>query len=121
MIIILIYDIDNLYRGEYRQMKERVLRKLFLGFIQIHILYHAGKEPIYGVLMIDELERHGYKISAGTLYPILNSLSKNGLLRKKDQLSGGKIRKYYTLTAAGRNVLAEATVKAEELARELRQ
>ena len=102
-------------------MKDRVLRKLFLGFIQVHILYHAGKGPIYGIFMIDELERHGYKISAGTLYPILNNLSKNGLLLKKDQLRGGKIRKYYTLTAAGRDVLSEATVKAAELASELKQ
>ncbi|MDW7738849.1 MAG: PadR family transcriptional regulator [Bacillota bacterium] len=102
-------------------MKQQILRKLFLGFIQLHILYHAQKESVYGVFMIDELKSHGYDISAGTLYPILNSLAAGGLLTKTNRLVGGKIRKYYRITTAGKKVLREATAKAEELARELRQ
>ena len=61
-------------------MQEPVLRKLFLAFIQVHILHHDKKEPIYGAWMIDELKRHGYEISAGTLYPIFHNLEKDGLL-----------------------------------------
>ncbi len=102
-------------------MKKRILRKLFLGFIQIHILYHAQKEPFYGSLMIGELKRHGYEISAGTIYPILNNLADSGLLQKTNRLVDGKIRKYYSITAAGAQVLQEAIEKAEELAKELRQ
>lgn len=102
-------------------MKERILRKLFLGFMQVHILYHAQKEPIYGVCMIEELKEHGYDISAGTLYPLLHSLSTGGLLAKEEQVIGGKIRKYYTITPAGEDVLKEASKKAEELVRELKE
>ena len=41
-------------------------REFFLGFIKIHILYHASKEPIFGVEIAEELARHGYSISPGT-------------------------------------------------------
>ena len=100
-------------------MKERILRKLFLGFMQVHILYHAQKEPIYGVSMIEELKSHGYDISAGTMYPLLHTLEASGLLTKKERLMGGKIRKYYTITPAGEEALNEASIRAEELVKEL--
>ena len=51
-------------------MDKQTFRNFFLGFIKIHILYHASKEPIYGQEFSDELHRHGYEISFGTLYPI---------------------------------------------------
>jgi len=102
-------------------MKGKILRRLFLGFIQVHILYHAQKEPVYGTFMIDELKNHGYDISAGTLYPIINNLAEAGLLKKTDRVIKGKVRKYYTITPAGTNVLAEAKEKAEELLREIRE
>jgi PadR family transcriptional regulator, regulatory protein PadR len=102
-------------------LKEQILRKLFLGFIQIHILYHAQENPFYGVFMIEELKSHGYDISAGTLYPILNNMAAGGLLAKTNRLVGGKIRKYYSITDAGTEVLLEATAKAKELVREIRE
>ncbi len=122
--ISLVYNIDYRYRNTNSKvisLKEQILRKLFLGFIQTHILYHAQKEPIYGVFMIDELKSHGYDISAGTLYPILNNMAEGGLLVKTNRLVGGKIRKYYSITDAGTEVLLEATAKAKELVREIKQ
>lgn len=100
-------------------MQEPILRKLFLGFIQIHILHHAQKEPFYGSWMIAELQHHGYEISAGTLYPILHTLEKTGLLSVEEKLEGGKIRKYYTITAKGTDVLHKAKDKIKELTAEL--
>jgi PadR family transcriptional regulator PadR len=41
-------------------------RYLYAGLIRLHVLHHAVKEPIYGLAMIEELGRHGYKLSAGT-------------------------------------------------------
>lgn len=102
-------------------MKEKILRRLFLGFIQVHILYHAQQEPVYGTFMINELKNHGYDISAGTLYPIMNNLAEAGLLEKSDRIIEGKVRKYYTITPAGEKVLTEAKEKAEELVREIRE
>lgn len=102
-------------------MPEKVLRKLFLGFIHIHILHHARKEPIYGLWMIDELRHHGYDISAGTLYPILKGMEKDDLLLAYEENVDGKIRKYYKTTAHGEEVLAEARAKAYELFKEIKE
>ncbi len=100
-------------------MDEKITRKLFLGFIQIHILHHAKKKPIYGVWMIEELEEHGYKISPGTLYPLLNKMEKEELLLKEEKNINGKIRKYYTTTKKGLCILEEAKKKALELFHEI--
>lgn len=59
-------------------LEDKVLRKLFLGFIHIHILHHAKEHPIFGLWMLEELKEHGYKISAGTLYPILHTMESDG-------------------------------------------
>lgn len=96
-------------------METRILRRLFLGFISIHILHHASQEPIYGAWMMEELGRHGYQLSAGTLYPIFHQLERDGLLVREEQNVAGKIRKYYRTTPGGQSVLAEARTKAYEL------
>ncbi|NPC94601.1 helix-turn-helix transcriptional regulator [Bacillus sp. WMMC1349] len=101
-------------------MEERIVRKLFLGFIQIHILHHANQHPIFGLWMLEELKEHGYNVSAGTLYPIFHSMESNGLLQKEEQKVDGKIRKYYTTTEKGVNILEEARIKAYELFKEIK-
>ncbi|WP_432404702.1 PadR family transcriptional regulator [Wukongibacter sp. M2B1] len=102
-------------------MKDRILRKLFLGFIQIHILYHAKNESIYGTWMIKELEEHGYKISPGTLYPLLNRMEREGLLCKTEKNVDGRIIKFYKITGLGEEILKEATEKAAELTHEVEE
>jgi PadR family transcriptional regulator, regulatory protein PadR len=96
-------------------------RDLFLGFIKLHILYHAGRDPAYGLWLIDELAEHGYRLSPGTLYPILHSLEKEGLLVAESRVVGGKARKYYHLTDAGQLALAEGKEKARELLNEIQK
>lgn len=78
-------------------------------------------EPIYGMWMLEELEHHGYNISPGTLYPVLHTMEKEGLLLREDRLVEGKIRKYYTATNLGEVVLEEARNKAYELFREIKE
>lgn len=100
-------------------MDSKILRKLFLGFIEIHILYHAKKKPFYGSWMMEELKHHGYDISPGTLYPILHTLCREGLLNVEEQNVNGKIRKYYSITKEGEDVLIKAKEKALELINEI--
>ncbi|NLI21711.1 MAG: helix-turn-helix transcriptional regulator [Clostridiales bacterium] len=102
-------------------MENRIDRKLFLGFISIHVLHHAQKEPFYGVWMIEELKRHGYAMSAGTLYPLLHSMEKDGLLQYENRNVEGKIRKYYSITASGAAVLEKARSNALELFEEIKE
>ncbi len=100
-------------------MQDPILRKLFLGFIQVHILHHAKKEPVFGSFMIEELKHHGYEISPGTLYPIFHNLEKAELLVMQSRVVSGKVRKYYSITQKGEQVLHEAKIKAKELVGEL--
>jgi PadR family transcriptional regulator PadR len=95
------------------------IRSFFLGFIKIHILYHAAKEPVYGLWLIDELRQHGYDISPGTLYPIFHSLEESEMLRSDEKVVNGKVRKYYRATLKGKNTLKEAKIKVHELLQEL--
>jgi PadR family transcriptional regulator, regulatory protein PadR len=96
-----------------------VLRDFFLGFVRIHILHHAALEPIYGVAIMEELRRHGYDLSPGTLYPLLHTLEAAGYLQHQATTVGGKVRKYYRITPAGEQALAEAKVKIRELVDEV--
>jgi len=96
-----------------------MFKDFFLGFIKIHILYHAGKEPVYGTGIMEELGRHGYKLGPGTLYPILHKLGKEGYLNMSAELVKGKIRKYYSITPKGREALGEIKVKIMELVNEV--
>ena len=96
-----------------------VEREFFLGFIKIHILYHASREPVFGAEMTHELARHGYRISPGTLYPTLHRLEEEGYLESTSRLVNGKIRKYYETTAEGGRVLAKARKRIRELVSEI--
>lgn len=94
-------------------------KELYSGFIRLHILHHACEEPIYGVGIIEELARHGYKLSPGTLYPILHSLEEKGYLGSSEERNGKQMRRYYRATAKGRKVLEAAKVKVRDLFGEL--
>ncbi len=97
-----------------------MLRQFFLGFVKIHILHHAAEEPIYGVWIMEELGHHGYRLSPGTLYPLLHSLVHDGLLDVySEKTEEGKIRKYYKTTRKGRSALKEAKEKIKELVDEV--
>ena len=96
-----------------------MMRNIFLGFIRIHILHHASEGEIFGVEMMDELRRHGYLISSGTLYPILHSLEEDGYLTRRDEVVSGKVRKYYRITEKGINALEDAKKKIQELTEEV--
>jgi DNA-binding PadR family transcriptional regulator len=98
---------------------QRIARDFFLGFIRIHILHHADQEPIFGQRFNEELARHGYGISYGTLYPIFHGLERDGYLVSEKKIVNGKIRKYYTITKAGRQMLKDARRQIRELVDEV--
>jgi PadR family transcriptional regulator, regulatory protein PadR len=96
-----------------------LFRDTFLGFVRVHLLHHAAREPIFGTEMIEELRRHGYALSPGTLYPMLHALEAEGYLRSEAQVTEGKVRRYYRSTAAGRKALERLKVKIRELVDEV--
>jgi DNA-binding PadR family transcriptional regulator len=94
-------------------------RDLLAGFIRLHILHHAVKEEVWGQAMIEELARHGYRLSAGTLYPMLHAMEQRGYLASTELRSGRTFRRLYRATDLGREALREAQVKLRELFREV--
>jgi len=92
---------------------------LLSGLIRIHVLYHACKEPVFGLGMIEELQRHGYKLSAGTMYPMLHGLENKGLLYSKEVQLGSRRRRVYRATPSGRRALVKAKEKVKVLLGEL--
>lgn len=96
-----------------------MIQSFFLGFIKIHILYHAERNSLYGLWVINELRHHGYTISPGTLYPILHALEEEELLVSKQEVVEGKVRKYYRTTAKGKKALQQAKAKVRELLHEI--
>ena len=98
---------------------EPVTRHFFNGFIRLHILYHAAKAPVYGAEITEELVRHGYRLSQGTLYPTLHLLEQGGYLNSSREVQRGRWRTYYRATAAGRKVLKEARHQLLELVAEV--
>jgi DNA-binding PadR family transcriptional regulator len=90
-------------------------RTLYTGLIRLHLLHHAAEGPIFGQEMIDELGRHGYRLSAGTLYPILHGMEREGLLRSRSVATNGRMRRVYRATASGRKALGVARQRVQEL------
>jgi DNA-binding PadR family transcriptional regulator len=94
-------------------------RDLYSGLMRLHILHHAAEGPIFGLGMVEELGRHGYRISPGTLYPLLHGLEKKGYLTATERRDGRSLRKVYRATPLGRKALAGAKIKVRELIGEL--
>lgn len=88
---------------------------LYAGLIRLHILHHAAKEPFYGLWLIEELAQHGYRLSPGTLYPLLHRLEQQGYLRSERVREGRQARRLYRATARGRKALYSAREKVREL------
>ena len=85
---------------------DAITRHFFNGFIRLHVLYHAAKEPVYGAEITEELIRHGYRLSQGTLYPTLHLLEQLGYLAGREEVVGRRREGTSRATAAGRKVLA---------------
>lgn len=105
---------NYLYRNSI-SIFDIMIKNLYNGFIRIHILYHATEEQICGIEIIEELERHGYTVSPGTVYPILHKMTKDDLLFAHNEIVDGKRRIYYKATSQGKNLLEQVRTKIKDL------
>jgi len=88
---------------------------LLAGFVRMHILHHAAEGDLYGLWMIEELGHHGYKMSPGTLYPMLHALERKGYLKSRRKRIGRTYRRFYRATPLGRKALAVVRAHLNEL------
>jgi DNA-binding PadR family transcriptional regulator len=96
-----------------------VVRDFRRGAVRLHVLHHAAEGEVSGAWMSEELAHHGYRISPGTLYPLLHDLEEHGLLVSSQRVEGGRVLRFYTATELGRNTLGQARYALAELAAEL--
>lgn len=87
------------------QLVGSLLLELRRGTITLNVL-SCLEEPRYGYALVQRLEEKGAAVEAGTLYPLLRRLEKQGLLESAWETGGAKPRKYYVLTESGKQVLA---------------
>ena len=69
-------------------------------------------------LWAEELARHGYKISPGTLYPMLHKMARDGYFASREVRDGRTVRKLYSITGKGLEGLALAKERVREFAGE---
>ncbi len=89
-----------------------------LDFVELHILHHAAQHSVYGLWMIEELSRHGYRLGPSHLYPRFHRLERQGYLKRREAVIAGKLRKYYRITPAGRSYFRLQKRRLIELAAE---
>jgi PadR family transcriptional regulator len=94
-------------------------QELYIGLVRLHVLHHSAEEPIFGLGMMEELGRHGYRLGPGTIYPLLHGMERRGWLRSEQQLVNGHSRRVYVATVAGRKALALAREQVRELFEEM--
>lgn len=100
--------------------ESQLVREILLSFWKIHILHHAGVGTVYGQEMIEELRRHGYEISPGTMYPLLGRMERNGWIEPvKARRAGVRQKREYRLTKLGSQVLGLIRKQLDELYREV--
>lgn len=92
---------------------------LYSGLVRLHVLYHASREPVFGYGIIEELNRHGYKLGPGTMYPLLHGMEKKGWLKSVKEQAGGRSRRVYVATRTGRQALKTGQERVRELFKEL--
>lgn len=84
------------------QLRRGVLEHCVLALLQ--------DEERYGYDLVTELSEAGLLASEGTIYPLLSRLRKEELVRTSWQESpSGPPRRYYSLTAQGRDALRDFT------------
>ena len=99
--------------GEAENANRKFQKELNAGAIALVLLsvLDQTSDPLYGYQIAKLLERHGDRargVKQGSLYPVLRSLEKGGLLESQVEPSiSGPPRRYYRITPSGRDVLAQ--------------
>lgn len=83
---------------------------LFSGSMTMLVLKLLEEKDMYGYEMIDNLAQRSnnvFEMRAGTLYPLLRNLVNQKCLTSYEQEVNGKLRKYYSLTTIGKQLLKD--------------
>lgn len=89
--------------GKQDAVFESLVLELRRGTIILSVMSQL-KAPQYGYSLVVLLEEKGIAVDAGTLYPLLRRLEGQGLLESSWDVGSAKPRKYYQLSAYGKEM-----------------
>lgn len=99
----------------------RVERELMRGSGSLAVLQLLSRREMYGYELVEALDRQSegvLSMGQSTLYPLLYNLETKGLISSRtEEADGGRVRRYYALTAEGRKELARLREGWRELAK----
>ncbi len=84
------------------------------GILDICVLAAIKKQESYGYQIIKEMKPY-VDISESTLYPILRRLEASSCLTVRNAEHNGRLRRYYSITQAGKNRLQEFREEWKEM------
>jgi PadR family transcriptional regulator PadR len=87
-----------------------LMHELRRGTIIIGVLSQLS-EPQYGYSLVTILKEKGIEIDPSTLYPLMRRLEKQGLLESEWDTNEARPRKYYLLSALGKEVYEQLCVE----------
>lgn len=82
----------------------QIRQELRRGMVVLAVLSQMDTAR-YGYSLIQRLAERGLEVEEGTLYPLLRRLEKQGLLESEWEVGEARPRKYYRISALGREVL----------------
>ena len=86
--------------------QKEVSTKLTKGLLDLIILQFVGTQPMHGYQIITKIRKNfGVYFGPSTVYPLLNSLEKKGLVKGDWNMSFDRPRKIYSLTSSGQSML----------------
>lgn len=103
---------------ETKDIMESLMHELRRGSIVVGVLSQLA-EPQYGYSLVAVLEAKGVPVDAGTLYPLLRRLEKQGLLVSEWDTNEARPRKYYGLSPLGKEVYTELRLEWKRMSESL--
>lgn len=99
-----------------RERMEQLIQEIRRGALTLSVLSQL-KRPEYGYSLLRLLSEKGLEMDQNTLYPLLRRLESQGLLESQWEIQGSRPRRYYLLSATGREVLDELKEQWHHLVR----
>lgn len=88
----------------------KIDKALLSGSSAMLVLKLLAERDMYGYQITEELaarSQNVFEMKSGTLYPLLHTLEQKGLVTAYEQTEGGRERRYYAITDAGKRQLEE--------------
>ncbi len=100
--------------SETDELLNSMVLEMRRGLVILSVLSRlSGSE--YGYSLVQTLEKEGFTVEPGTLYPLLRRLEKQGLLDSSWDTSENRPRKYYRLSDKGVKIYAQLVTEWQKI------